>query len=85
MPQMVSQSLWSAAQAAIARGLDFLESAVGPDGAWRCDYYGTFQLEEDRIPPFVAALGVVALQSCPPPRNILKTFSPAPAASSFPT
>ncbi len=75
MPQMVSQSLWSAAQAAIARGLDFLESAVGPDGAWRCDYYGTFQLEEDRIPPFVAALGVVALQSCPPPQHIENILS----------
>lgn len=61
---MVSESLRSAVQTAIAAGLDFLDSAVEPSGAWRCDYHGTFQLEEDRIPPFVAALGVLALEPC---------------------
>ena len=64
MRQMVSDSLRSAAETAIASGLDFLESAVESDGAWRCDWHGSTEPEEDRIPPFVAALGVLALEPC---------------------
>lgn len=51
-------------RAAIARGLDYLEGAVGADGAWPSNLYLSLDLTGDpspERPPFVAALGALSL------------------------
>lgn len=63
MNRLVAASLRSAAEAAVTHGIGFLDSVVGADGAWRCDWSGPTQPPEDRIPPFVAAFGVLALDA----------------------
>ena len=64
MPQTVSKSLRSAAQAAMAGGLDFLESAVGQDGAWPLEWHHPTGPAESKTPPFLTGLGVLALEVC---------------------
>ena len=54
--------------AAVQRGVAFLEAAVGADGAWRGRRYRNLQLTGPSVeeqPPFIAALGVLALAQAP--------------------
>ena len=57
---------------AIARGFDFLEAAVGSDGAWPSVLYMNLELTgtpRSECVPFVAALGHLSLEECPGPRS----------------
>lgn len=60
------------ARSAIERGFDFLEAAVGADGAWPSALYLNLELagtpQPERV-PFVAALGHLSLDECPGPRS----------------
>lgn len=63
----MDERLRKVAEAAVARGLDFLEGAVTSDGAWTSWRYDDTELAGDRVlehPPFTAALGALALDAC---------------------
>ncbi len=56
-----------AGRESIRRGLDFLESVVDENGAWRCIRFNTADANIPRHferPPFVSALCVLALENC---------------------
>ena len=56
--------------AAIDRGLQFLQAAVAADGAWPCREYDNRELVgpwTEESPPFVAGLGLLALEACDSP------------------
>lgn len=63
----MDERLRQAARAAVERGLDFLESVVGPNGGWPCwryDNTGFVGGRHREYPPFAAALGSLALDAC---------------------
>ena len=65
--------LEKAANLALERGLEFLDTAVAADGSWPSRRYDNYELTGrhafDRPPaPFVAAAGVLALDTCDHPR-----------------
>ena len=60
-------ALAKAAKESIRRGLAFLESTLDENGAWRCIRFNLARPEVPRHferPPFVSALGALALESC---------------------
>ena len=62
-----SGGLAEAARESIRRGLVFLESDVDENGAWRCVRFNVARPDVPRHfekPPFVSALGVLALEGC---------------------
>ena len=62
-----SEALARAGRESISRGLVFLESTVGENGAWHCIRFNTANPDIPRHferPPFVSALCVLALESC---------------------
>ena len=64
-------SLAAAARGAVDRGLDFLDAALRPDGAWPSLMYWNLELEgsaEEELAPFVAGLGALTLAPCDDPR-----------------
>lgn len=61
------KTLAKEARASIRRGLAFLESTIGENGAWHCIRFNLGDPDIPRHferPPFVSALGVLALESC---------------------
>ena len=66
-----SGALARAAREAIRRGLVFLESTIDENGAWHCIRFNVADPEIPRHferPPFVSALGALALESSDEPR-----------------
>ena len=66
-----SGALAGAAREAIRRGLAFLESTIDENGAWHCIRFNVADPEIPRHferPPFVSALGALALESSDEPR-----------------
>ena len=66
-----SEVLVEAARSSIRRGLDFLESTIDENGAWRCIRFNVANPDIPRHferPPFVAAFCALALESCAEPR-----------------
>ncbi len=66
-----SGALARAAREAIRRGLVFLESMIDENGAWHCIRFNVADPEIPRHferPPFVSALGALALESSDEPR-----------------
>ena len=64
-------SLRAAVCGAVDRGLDFLDAALRPGGAWPSLMYWNLELEgpaEEELAPFVAGLGALTLASCDDPR-----------------
>ncbi|MDE0702381.1 MAG: hypothetical protein OXH59_01510 [Rhodospirillaceae bacterium] len=62
-----SGALAEAGRDSIRRGLGFLESAVGENGAWHCIRFNTADPDIPRHferPPFVSALCALALERC---------------------
>ena len=60
-------ALAEATRAGIRRGLGFLESSLGENGAWHCIRFNLARPEVPRHferPPFVSALCALALESC---------------------
>ncbi len=60
-------ALANAAKESIRRGLAFLESTLDENGAWHCIRFNLARPEVPRHferPPFVSALGALALESC---------------------
>ena len=60
-------ALAKAAKESIRRGLAFLESTLDESGAWHCIRFNLARPEVPRHferPPFVSALGALALESC---------------------
>ena len=63
----MDERLRQAAQAAVERGIGFLEEVVASNGGWPCWRYGDTGLVGSRhleYPPFAAGLGLLALDSC---------------------
>ena len=61
------EALATAARESIRRGLAFLESTIDENGAWHCIRFNVANSAIPRHferPPFVSALGVLALESC---------------------
>ena len=61
------EAIATACRESIRRGLDFLESAVDENGAWRCIRFSTADPDIPRHferPPFVSALCLLALECC---------------------
>lgn len=56
--------LGKAAESAVADGLDFLETAVEPDGTWRCAEIAPTEPPVVMPSVFPAAVGVLALSEC---------------------
>ncbi|MXY15320.1 MAG: hypothetical protein F4Y53_06565 [Proteobacteria bacterium] len=62
-----AKELVSAARTSIGRGLEFLQSSVGENGAWHCIRFNVADPEVPRHferPAFVTAFCVLALQGC---------------------
>ncbi|MCY3822702.1 MAG: nitrile hydratase subunit alpha [Nitrospinae bacterium] len=62
-----TEALVKAGRESIRRGLDFLESTVDENGAWRCIRFNVADPEVPRHfekPPFVSAFCVLALECC---------------------
>ena len=65
------EALAAAGRESIRRGLAFLESAVDENGAWHCIRFNVADPDIPRHferPPFVSALGVLAIESSDDPR-----------------
>ena len=63
----MERALRNAAHSVIESGFDFLDSHVAANGAWPCWLYEDIDLSGTRwreFPPFVAGLGVLALNNC---------------------
>ena len=61
------QAIAKACRDSVRRGLDFLESAVDENGAWRCIRFSTADPDIPRHferPPFVSAFCLLALEGC---------------------
>lgn len=61
------ETLAMACRESIRRGIDFLETAIDENGAWRCIRFSTADPDIPRHferPPFVSALCVLALDCC---------------------
>ena len=70
-PGMTSEAVAGAARASIRRGLGFLESAIGEDGAWHCIRFNVANPDIPRHferPPFVSAYCALALERSAEPR-----------------
>ena len=68
---IASETLLEAARESIRRGLRFLESTIGQDGAWHCIRFNVADPDIPRHferPPFVSALCVLALESSNEPK-----------------
>ena len=66
-----SEACVAAARKSIRRGLDFLESTIDENGAWRCIRFNVADPKVPRHferPPFVSAFCALALQGCAEPR-----------------
>jgi len=62
-----TEALAKAGRESIRRGLDFLESAIDENGAWRCIRFNVGDPDIPRHfekPPFVSAFCVLALECC---------------------
>ena len=72
IPEGVSIAMPAKVKSAIARGFDFLETAIDADGAWPSAMYMNLELtgtpRTERV-PFVAALGHLSLRECPGARS----------------
>ncbi len=67
-------SLQAAMAKSVERGVAYLEATVGADGAWPGRRYGNLELAGAGVeeqPPFIAALGVLALAEVPGADRIL--------------
>ena len=65
------EALAKAGRESIRRGLDFLESTIDENGAWRCVRFNTADPDIPRHyekPPFISAFCILALESCDEPR-----------------
>ena len=61
------EALAKAGRESIRRGLEFLESTIDENGAWRCVRFNTADPDIPRHyekPPFISAFCVLALESC---------------------
>ena len=68
---IASETLLDVARESIRRGLRFLESTIGQDGAWHCIRFNVADPDIPRHferPPFISALCVLALESSNDPR-----------------
>lgn len=68
---VTSAALAKACGDSIRRGLDFLESEIDENGAWRCVRFNTADPEIPRHwekPPFITAYCALALECCDEPR-----------------
>ena len=66
-----SEELTQAARSSVGRGLAFLDMAVEGNGAWPSRRYESLELSGPwhlEYPPFVPALGAMALEVCTDPR-----------------
>ena len=70
-PGMTSEAVAEAARASIRRGLGFLETTIGEDGAWHCIRFNVANPDIPRHferPPFVSAYCALALERSAEPR-----------------
>ena len=64
MPPLLSPTTKKALENARRRGLEFLDDTVRPDGAWPSTIVGFGGKRIEEHPPFTAASGFLALESC---------------------
>ena len=65
------EALVDACRESIRRGLDFLETGIDENGAWRCIRFNTADPDIPRHferPPFISAFCALALESCDEPK-----------------